>query len=174
MRVTRSPSAVSTLPRVPVRPPQSGLKRLVRRVVRPVTSPIDGRVADINRRVDDARASVESHSDQLDGRIANLHSRVETLDGRLDYLSQALEAQSRALDVYVRSSAEASSYVGVELRRLHDGLEGLGQTVRELQQASFEQYYEQRLAQARELPLERLDAPLAQAINGLKNAPPQP
>jgi hypothetical protein len=87
-----------------------------------VLSPIDGRVADINRRVENARASTES-----------------------------------SLDAYARSAAEASSYIGVELRRIHDLLQGFGET-------SFEEYYQMRLAQAAVLPLQQLDESLAQRI----------
>ncbi len=41
----------------------STLKRVARRVARPVLSPIDGRVADINRRVEHVQASTESSLD---------------------------------------------------------------------------------------------------------------
>jgi SAM-dependent methyltransferase len=97
----------------------SNLKQTARRLAKPVLSPIDGRVADINRRVDSVRVSTEE---------------------------------------YARSAAEASSYVGVELRRLYDLLAQFGER-------PYEEYYQARLAQAVKMPLETLDEPLAQAIN---------
>lgn len=102
---------------------ESALKRAARRVARPVLSPIDGRVADINRRVENVQATTES-----------------------------------SLDAYARSASETSSYIGVELRRIYERLEGFGQT-------SFEENYKVRLAQAVDVPLEKLDDSLARAIN---------
>ena len=101
----------------------SALKRVARRFARPVLSPIDGRVADINRRVEWVGAKAES-----------------------------------SIDAYARSASEATSYIGVELRRIHDLLAQFGET-------SFEEYYKMRLASAVEMPLEKLDEPLAKAIN---------
>jgi SAM-dependent methyltransferase len=133
---------LGTLRRVNNRGPGSSLKRVARRIARPVLSPVDGRVADINRRVDLTRATVE-----------------------------------RSFDAYSRSSSEASSYVGVELRRLNDELAGLhdklaGQQdqlagLQDLMARSFEDYYQLRLAQVPGLPLEKLDGSLAQAINSV-------
>jgi SAM-dependent methyltransferase len=139
-----SPDGVATLPRVASRRQGSTVKRAARRLARPFLSPIDGRVADINRRVEGTKATFE-----------------------------------RTFDAYSRSSAEASSYVGVELRRLQDELSGLHDEIaRHSEQLTGlqdlvaryvertqDEYYQLRLAQAAELPLERLDAPLAQLIN---------
>jgi hypothetical protein len=108
---------------VPTSRSESGLKRAVRRFARPVLAPIDGRVADIN-------------------------SRVEWIGDRTE----------DALDAHARSASEASSYIGVELRRIHERLA-------QLADGSFEEYYRMRLAGAAEMPLEKLDEPLAQAIN---------
>ena len=154
----RSPGRVDTLSGVASQRQESALKRVARSVARPVLSPIDGRVADINRRVDNTKATVE-----------------------------------RSFDAYSRSASEVSSYVGVELRRfndqlagLHDQLAGLHDQQVELhdqqvelhdQQAglqdlvggfgerSFEECYQLRLAQAADLPLEKLDGSLARTIN---------
>jgi hypothetical protein len=52
--------------------PESSLKRLAKRIARPVLSPIDGRVADINRRVDWHGATIERTLD------AYAHSSSET------------------------------------------------------------------------------------------------
>ena len=139
-----SPARVATLPRMNNRGPESTLKRVARRLARPVLSPIDGRVTDINRHVDLTRSTVE-----------------------------------RSFDAYSRSSSEASTYVGVELRRLndelaglhdrvagqHDQLAGLQDVVARFGERSLDEYYQQRLAHAAELPLERLDEPLARFIN---------
>jgi len=149
---------VGTLPRVNNRHPESNLKRIARRLARPVLSPIDGRVADINRRVESARAVTE-----------------------------------RSLDAYARSSSETSSYIGVELRRVHDQLAelydvlaghrdqlaglhdqlaglndqqaGLRDLLAHFGERSFDEYYQLRLAQAADQPLEKLDGSLARTIN---------
>jgi Caenorhabditis protein of unknown function, DUF268 len=112
-----------TLPRVSDPRRKSALERVARLLARPALSPIDGRVADINRRLENVRASTEF-----------------------------------SLDAYARSAAESSSYIGVELRRLHDLLAGFGER-------SFQENYETRLAHACDLPLEELDESLAQVIN---------
>jgi hypothetical protein len=109
------------------------VKRVAKRVLRPVLSPIDGRVADINRRIEGVRVS----------------------------------------------STEASSYIGVELRRLEDQLTelreqqaavqeqqaGVQDRVANFEERSLEEYYRMRLAQVGDLPLEKLDESLADAIN---------
>jgi Caenorhabditis protein of unknown function, DUF268 len=114
---------VDTLSRVFKASRESSLKRVARRAARPLLSPIDGRVADINRRVENVRASTES-----------------------------------SLDAYALSASESYSYIGVELRRLHDLLAGFGER-------SFQENYARRLADACHLPLEELDETLAQVIN---------
>lgn len=92
------------------------MKRVAKRLARPVLSPVDRRVADINRRIE------------------------------------------HAAEAYARSASETSAYVGVELRRIHDLLADFEET-------SFEEVYKSRLAQAVEMPLEKLDDALAQVIN---------
>jgi SAM-dependent methyltransferase len=101
-----------TLRPVAGRPHASTAKRVAKRLARPVLVPVDGRVADINRRIDSVR----------------------------------------------EANTEASSYIGVELRRLHDELEGL-------REKALDEQYRMRLARVADLPLEELDAPLAHAIN---------
>ena len=104
---SRSP-AYAVAPR-PVTRARSGsaLKRVARRIARPVLSPIDGRVADINRRVERSGASTES-----------------------------------SLEAYAQSASEASSYIGVELRRHQRPAGGVRA------RRSFEENYKMRLAQA--------------------------
>lgn len=84
----------------------------------------------------------------IDGRVADINSRVEWIGDRTE----------DALEAYARSASEASSYLGVELRRIHDLLAELGES-------SFDEYYKMRLASAIEMPLAKLDEPLAQGIN---------
>jgi SAM-dependent methyltransferase len=114
---------IATLRRVSAPRSESALKRAVRRLARPVLSPIDGRVADIN-------------------------SRVEWIGDRTE----------DALQAHAQSASEASSYIGVELRRIQERLAELGE-------GSLEEYYKTRLASAAGMSLEELDEPLAQAIN---------
>jgi SAM-dependent methyltransferase len=94
----------------------------------------------------------------VDGRVADINRRIESV--RV-------------------SSTEASSYIGVELRRLEDQLTELRDQqaavqeqqaavqglVADLGERSLEEYYRMRLAQVGDLPLEKLDASLAGAIN---------
>jgi SAM-dependent methyltransferase len=122
--------ASATLQHVSSQHAESNFKRVARRLARPVLSPIDGRVADINRRVDYHGSTIE-----------------------------------RTLGAYAHSSSEASSYIGVELRRVHDQLAGLQDQLTDFGQRSLEEYYHMRLAQASDLPLEKLDGALAQTIN---------
>jgi hypothetical protein len=118
-------------------PDSSSLKRLARKVARPVTSPIDGRVADINRRVEGAG------------------QRAQGVGDRVDELGRNLTEQLGSL---AKSTTEATSYVGLELRRLVDGIQ-------ELSADALEDRYRERLEAARNMRLEGLDAHLAALIN---------
>ena len=87
----------------------------------------------------------------IDGRVADINRRIESV--RV-------------------SSTEASSYIGVELRRLDEGLAELRDEQAAVQgivanagERSLEEYYRMRLAQVADLPLEKLDPSLAHAIN---------
>jgi SAM-dependent methyltransferase len=158
MAAAAAADSSDTLMPVSVNQQRSNFKQLARRLARPVLSPVDGRVADINRRIDHVRATTE-----------------------------------RSLDAYSRSSSEATSYIGVELRRLHDRLAeledqqaalveqqaalldqqaalldqqaGLRDQLTGLEGKSFEEYYRARLGEADGMPLENLDESLAQVIN---------
>lgn len=118
-------------------PASSSLKRLARKVARPVSSPIDGRVADINRRVEDASQRAQGVSDRVDELGRNVTEQLASL---------------------AKSTTEATSYVGLELRRLFDGMQ-------ELSAGALEDRYRERLAAARDMRLEGLDAHLAALIN---------
>jgi SAM-dependent methyltransferase len=136
----QSVDGVGRLPHVSAERRESSMKRVARRLARPMLSPIDGRVGDINRRIEHTRAFVERDSAALEARLAD---------------------QAQTLDAYARGSAEACSYLGVELRRVQETLEAL----ETLHERALEEYYEMRLERARDLPLEKLDGALADAIN---------
>jgi len=118
-------------------PNSSSFKRLARKVARPVTSPIDGRVADINRRVDGASERAQGVGERVDG-----------LERRL----------TEQLGSFTKTSTEATSYVGVELRRLVDATQ-------EMSAAALEERYREQLAAAQTMRLEGLDGDLAGLIN---------
>jgi hypothetical protein len=118
-------------------PSASRLKVLARRAVKPVTSPIDGRVADINRRV------------------SHVQSATEGLHGQLDVVAAAVGG-------YATAATETSSYLGVELRRIEEVMQGL---VDEIQGRWLEDYYRERLRHAIDLPPEKLDIALAGLLN---------
>jgi hypothetical protein len=122
----------------------SRIKQAARRLARPITSPIDGRVADINRRVADARQHVDAEAARLEKRVAELEGAVGS---------------------FAEATTEATSYVGIELGRMAGALDGLGNVVRELGTAAQEEHHRRRLVDALELPLEQLDGDLAGVLN---------
>jgi hypothetical protein len=101
-----------------------------------VTSPIDGRVADINRRLGSAYTRI----DDVYARIDDVYARIDQVAGELTH--------------YARASSEATSYVGDEVRRLED-------VVTEMR----EDYYRERLEWARRSGLDALDGDLAALLN---------
>jgi hypothetical protein len=117
--------------------PLSRLKRLARRFAKPVTSPIDGRVDDITRRIETVRM-------QTDQDVAAVRQRLDQL--------------AVAVGDYATATTESQTFVGVELRRLEE-------TLRDAQMRLADQHYRARLAAARDLPLSELDSDLAGAIN---------
>lgn len=133
----------------------SFFKRALRRVVRPATKPIDGRVEDINRRVAHVGAAVERQG-------------AAVQDG-LGEVSLALKSQVDSVATYARSASETASYTGVELRRIEDAF----QAFQEISQSNTERmlaatedaHYRERLSHAVDLPLEKLDGPLAFLLN---------
>ncbi len=122
----------------------SWVKQVARRLSRPITSPIDGRVADINRRVADARDHVDVEGARLEKRVAKLEGVVSS---------------------FAEAATEATSYVGIELGRMGGVIDGLESDLRELGAAAQEEYHRRRLADALELPLEQLDGHLAGLLN---------
>lgn len=108
----------------------SRFKRLARRVARPVASPIDGRVADINRRIG-------YQGERAQERIVHLEEE---------------------LGQYAIASADATTFVGVELRRLTD-------TVERMREQTLLESFHERLAHARDAPLSELDEQVAWLLN---------
>jgi hypothetical protein len=130
------------------------LKRIARRVARPLTSPVDGRVADINRRVADAQRSVTA------------------VDSRVGDLALELGIYAQELGTYAIATTESDAYVGVEMRRLEETIDLLRAHIDEHEAriaASVDaleiKSYVERLARAAEAPLEQLDGAVANLIN---------
>lgn len=131
--------------------PQSSLRSFARRLTRPLMSPIDGRVADVNRRVEHTRNQIERSTVAVE----------ETIEG----LTEELGA-------YATTAAESSSLVGVEMRRVEEAIEALSDRIDEHEARTLERvsdleekYYVERIGRAAGLPLERLDGALASLIN---------
>jgi hypothetical protein len=118
----------------------SGLIRLARRVARPLTSPLDGRVADINRRI----AANRDDGNRLAGRVSELEGAVGS---------------------FAEASTEATSYVGIELGRISGLIDGLDRDLRQLGESAHEEYYRRRLSDATGLSLDQLDWELASLVN---------
>jgi hypothetical protein len=137
-------------------------KRFIRRLARPATGPIDGRIADVNRRVGDVGLAVEHQS--------------AVLRQGLGEMSAAIGSQRDSVAAFGRSAVESAAYTGVELRRIEEAFQAFEETSRlnaERTQADAERIlaateeggYRERLVDALELPLERLDGPLAHVLN---------
>lgn len=124
------------------------LKRFARRVARPVTGPIDGRVADVNRRIAHQGATLK---DEIDG------------------MALALASNAESVSLYARSASEVASYTGIELRRIEDtlqaGVERIEEALQENTELAQDRLYRERLAHALDLPLEKLDTGLAHVLN---------
>ncbi|HEY2720007.1 MAG TPA: DUF268 domain-containing protein [Solirubrobacteraceae bacterium] len=127
--------------------PQRSARGLARRLVHPFTSPLDGRVADINRRVADARLSVTAVSD-------------------------GVEELGRELGAYATTATESNAYVGVELRRLQELLTQLGEHIDEHELRALariegleDRAYVERIDRAADSPLEQLDGAVANLVN---------
>lgn len=146
----------------------SALKELARRLAKPLTGPIDGRVADINRRVGDARATVLQRTEALEHAVA--HGR------------HALAAYADSVGAYARAATETTSLLGVELRRFEEAIRGStvaanaatesaeragkwAELAHTAAVAAGEDGYRARLAHATELRLDQLDVWLAGVIN---------
>ena len=125
----------------------SPLKNALRKIARPFTGPLDGRVADVNRRVHDVGMSVS-------------------------VIGERLEGVTREVGAYTATLTEANSYVGIEMRRMQESIDVLSARLDEHEAATLEridtlaeEHYEMRLNRAADAPLERLDGPLAHVVN---------
>jgi FkbM family methyltransferase len=113
-------------------------------LTRPVTSPLDGRVADVNRRL----ASVDDH-------LSELGAQMKALKG--------------GNDANATTITESNTYLGVELRRFDEALSALYDHVDSHQRRMGEQMdglaaraYAERLSNATRVPLKpALDGDLA-------------
>jgi 2-polyprenyl-3-methyl-5-hydroxy-6-metoxy-1,4-benzoquinol methylase len=128
-------------------PEQQSSRGIVRRLVRPFTRPLDGRVADINRRVTDVRLSITA-------------------------LGESVDVLTRELGAYATTATESNAYVGVEMRRLQESLDALRAHIDEHEgrvlkrvDALEDKSYVERLNHAVDAPLERLDGAVANLLN---------
>jgi len=118
----------------------TALQRLVRLISAPVRRLLDGRFADVNRRVGDVRAAV---ADQQD----------------------AVERLSREVSAHSATQNEALSHTAVEVRRMEEALHARQEQILDELQRLQERAYVQRLDHVSRGPLSELDGVLASAIN---------
>ncbi len=139
----------------------STVKRVARRLFKPILAPLDGRIADVNRRIESTRMTIDRRATALEH--AGLHAR------------HALAAYADSVAAYARAAEETTSFLGVALRRTDEAVRACAdsaaaavvaaQRAADTAEASSESGYRARLAHAAELPLERLDGALADLIN---------
>ena len=113
------------------------LKRLARRLAGPALGPIDGRVADINRHVDDTRDAGTARSDEVRARLERLEAAVNAhaaaaqvgietstarLEARINELSERLERLRVDVGAHADAAREQAMYTGVDLRRLEEAV----------------------------------------------------
>jgi 2-polyprenyl-3-methyl-5-hydroxy-6-metoxy-1,4-benzoquinol methylase len=118
----------------------TALKRLLRPLGAPLRRLLDGRFADVNRRLGDVRAAVAYQ----EGELAKLMHEVAA---------------------HTATQNEALSYTAVSLRRMEDTLHARQERILVELQRLDQQAYEQRLEHVSQGPLDKLDGPLAAAIN---------
>jgi Caenorhabditis protein of unknown function, DUF268 len=123
------------------------LQRLLRLIAAPIRRLLDGRFADVNRRVGDVRAAV---ADQ----------------------QAAVEKLIRDVSAHSTTQNEALSHTGVELRRMEEALQAHEEALQARQEQILgelqrldERAYVQRLDHTSQGPLSELDGALASAIN---------
>jgi Methyltransferase domain len=116
---------------------RSPLRRLARRLARPVTRPLDGRVADVNRRIDDVGR-------RLDELVGNTSANTATLTESNAYLSGELRR-------FADEVGDLSTHIDEHEERLGARLEAVG--------------YASRLDRASRAPLSELDGAVANLVN---------
>ncbi len=136
-------------------------KRVARRLIKPFTSPLDGRIADINRRVTDV-----THY------VTEVGLSVRDVGLEVNALKEGLAEITGELGAYAVTAAESNSFIGVEMRRLEESLETLRTHIDEHEERllgrveSIEhKSYIERLDRSTDAPLERLDGAVANLIN---------
>lgn len=134
--------------------PPSRPKSLARRLIKPFTKPLDGRVADVNRRV--------THVGE---RVTEMHLSVRDVGTEVDALKEGLAEIAGELGAYAVTAAESSSFIGVEMRGLQDAMEAFEGRIIARMEALEGRGYVERLNQAVDAPLERLDGVVANLIN---------
>ena len=107
-----------------------------RKLARTLLKPLDGRIADINRRVGAATASASEAGE-----------RVEEL--------------AREVGAYTATTTESNTFIGRELRRVDESLDALQERVRLL----TDRDYNERLNAVASASLDRLDGAVAGLIN---------
>jgi Caenorhabditis protein of unknown function, DUF268 len=125
----------------------SPLNNFARKIARPFTRPLDGRVADVNRRVHDVGLSVA-------------------------VIGDSVEVLTRELGAYTATLTESNSYVGIEMRRLQEAVDMLQARIDEHEAGVMarmdslaDKGYVERLNRAAEAPLDRLEGPVAHLVN---------
>jgi Caenorhabditis protein of unknown function, DUF268 len=144
-------------------------QRLLRLISAPVRRLLDGRFADVNRRVGDVHAAVAAQQDAVEklGRDVSAHSTTQ--NEALSYTAVELRRMEEATAVELRRMEEATA---VELRRMEEALRAHEEALQARQTQILdelrrldERAYVQRLDHAGRGPLSELDGALAGAIN---------
>lgn len=129
-------------------------------MMRPFVSPVDGRVADINRRITDSHATTKQ-----------VQVEVEAVHAHMRDVGRQVTGVTTELGAYAAASVESTTYVGAELRRVEDQLESLTDTLKEhsthlLERIETDQKrYVEHLNHATHMPLEQLDGAVANLVN---------
>jgi Caenorhabditis protein of unknown function, DUF268 len=116
--------------------PDSSSSGIARRLFRALMRPLDGRVADVNRRIEGTTST-----------IADVRADMETL--------------THEVSVHAATATESNAYVGVEMRNVQDSLEALQERIGAL----TDRDYAERMQRVVELPLDELDGTVANLLN---------
>jgi SAM-dependent methyltransferase len=120
----------------------------LQRLLRPLTGRLlDGRFADVNRRLGDVGSAVTEQAELLDKLAGDLSAHTATQTEALGYIGVGLRRMEEAFDAHSTELRERD-------RRILDALDRQG-----------EEWYALRLDDATRRSLAQLDAPLARAIN---------
>jgi 2-polyprenyl-3-methyl-5-hydroxy-6-metoxy-1,4-benzoquinol methylase len=92
------------------------------------------------------------------------HTRRQ-VEQRTASVGEAIEQLTEEVGVYATTTAETSSLIGVEMRRMEEAIEALSSQIDERVAHIEERHYVERVNQTAELPLERLDGATANLVN---------